>query len=224
MVRRAARAFTLIEVILVIAVVSVLMAIVVPDWRSAGEGRRLAESVDRFQTLVAMCRAEAINTGRTYRLVFRVDGTVLVQRQLDPYESPEAFVLHEAGWARRSPLLKDIWVEAVLPLPDGLPAEYLEDESIGYEIIDEEEYELILVEDLDEDLAIDFAPDGSTDSCWWVLRAENGEGVQMTLDGRTGRIERYEVEPLDAEDAEPPEPEELDPDAYYYDPELVDED
>lgn len=215
--------FTLLEVLLVIVVVGLLMAIAIPDWTAAQAAQRLDESVERFETLVAMCRASAINDGRGYRIVFRPDGSIRVMRQRDAFEFPDEYVLHESTWARRPVLLEDVWVSSVLPLPDGLPPEYMEDEDIGYEILDEEEYELIPIEDLDEAVQLDFAPNGQTDSFWWVLRATSGRGVQLVLDGRLGRVDAFEVEYLPDEFIEPPEPLEPDPDLYYYDPNVVNE-
>ena len=79
-----------------------------------------------------------------------------------------------------------------------------QDEFVEFdEFYDEEP---IPVAELEDELELDFEPDGTSSSARWVLRSEDGRGVEMTLDGRLGRVQIEPVERLDPDSLERPEP------------------
>ena len=65
-------------------------------------------------------------------------------------------------------------------------------------------------EPLEEPFEIDFEPDGSTTSVWWILRTLDGRGRELTLDGRLGRVTAMDAERVDADGLEKPEAVETD--------------
>lgn len=201
--RRRSGAFTLLEVLLVIALLSLLALLVWPDFRGETQMRQLHESARRFKTLIAMCRAQAMNEGVRYRLTFRQDGTVLLTHEVDPILAPQVFVRVRTDWSRIPVLLDDVWVESIADLPDGLSPVRVHDELIEF---DEFEPELIPSPNLEAPLAIDFLPDGQSASVMWLIRHAAGNGLKLTLDGRLGRVTIEPVEALDAGVAVRPDP------------------
>lgn len=194
-------AFTLVEVLLVVLLIGLLAAVVWPDFGPFSRGRQLPESAERIKALVAMCRAQAMNEARTYRISIQADGRLRVTRQLDPLLAPQEYVRVRDSWTDAEFLMEDVWVEAVLPLPDGPPPILVEDDTIEF---NEFVTEPVSVTELTQPLDLDFSPDGSCASARWILRDVRGHGLQMTLDGRLGRLEIVEVEPRAADDVEKP--------------------
>lgn len=205
--RRPESAFTLLELLLVVALVGVVAAFAWPDFSGTRAEAALQESANRCQALVAMCRAEAMNEACRYRLEFRRDGTLRIRRQLDPLLAPHVYVAVDEPWTRTPPLLAGVWVESVQRLPDGPAPVYIVDENLEFP---EMRIEPDAVGNLEADLALDFEPDGSCGSLRWILRDERGRARLLTLDGRLGsvRVEPWEAVPeSEAVRPEPLEPE-----------------
>lgn len=178
-------AFTLLELLLVVSLIGVLVAFAWPDFSRAASGESLKESARRLQALVSMCRAEAMNETRTYRIRTRPDGSVRVLCQADALKAPHLYITPPVGWARQQILLSDVWVEGVQLLPEGPPPIRIIDEQLEFP---EVEIEPVPVVELPAALDLDFAPDGTCNSLRWVLRDERGSGLLVTLDGRFGRV------------------------------------
>ena len=196
------RAFTLLEVLLVIVLLGVLFAITLPSFTSTIDYEQLNESALRMKAMIGMCRAQAMNESRRYRVIFEVDGTVRLERQLDPIYAPHVFMPVREMWAQTPPLLERVFVEAVLDLPDGPPPFDIQDELVEFEDIIEEP---VLVSDLENALLVEFEPDGQCDSVQWVLRDIGGRGVKMTLEGRLGRVRIEEAETIAEDEVTRPE-------------------
>lgn len=206
MQRVSRSAFTLLEVLMVIALLAMVAAITWPDFGQARRSEELDESARRMKTLVQMCRAQAMNEARRYRLTFREDGTINVTRQRDPILAPHEYFRFRDPWAEVAFVLEHVWVEALLPLPEGPAPMELEDELLEF---DEFEDEPILVTELEFPYVLNFEPDGISNSLRWILRDDDGRGLELTLDGRLGRVR---VEPVEKLSDEPERPEPLDHD------------
>ena len=183
--RRRRHAFTLLEVLIVIALIGLLVALTLPNLYRAMETEQLNESAARFKAMIAMCRAEAMNEAREYRITTRADGTLKIERQLDAIYAPHVFVPIKAQWASSPVLLERVWVESIVDLPEGPPPFDVEDELVEF---DEMVLEPVPVGMMDRPLLVRFAPDGISDSAEWVLRDQDGHGLKITLDGRLGRV------------------------------------
>lgn len=192
--------FTLMELVIVIMLIGVLAAFLWPDFSVMARGDQLDESVSRTKALVAMCRAQAMNESRRYRITLLTDGRMRLTRQKDALLAPDEYVLVGDGWAQIEWLLEDVWVEAVLPLPEGPPPLLIDDDEIEFVEFDE------TPEPLEEPFEIDFEPDGTTTSVRWILRGPGGLGRELTLDGRLGRVVVVDAERVEADGLEKPEP------------------
>lgn len=194
--------FTLVEILLVVVILAVIAAMFIPNYFEFEQSRRLPESADRLSMLVALCRAEAMNSGRRHRMRFDLDGQVLIGRQVDPVTAPHQYESPSDGWDESPYLLQDVWVEAVQPLPDG-PAPILVDND---EIeLTELEGEPVSLAEMDQPVDLYFEPDGSSGSIRWVMRALDGRAVGLMLDGRLGRVTQEERDSVPAEDVVRPE-------------------
>lgn len=69
----SARGFTLIEMMITVAVMSIILAMAVPSFREAIENARLSTQVNEFVTALNAARAEAIRTGRPIWLIAKED-------------------------------------------------------------------------------------------------------------------------------------------------------
>ena len=203
--RRVQHGFTLLELLMVIGLLGVLLALTLPNIAGVQRGQNLDESVQRCRALVSMCRAQAANEARVLRLVFRRDGTLRVEQQRDPLDAPNEYDPVRAHWAQ-SPLLPDVWVESVMVLGDGPPPIQVYDEDRGFLVLDPNDAPTAVAR-LDGDLAVDVAPDGTSQSLRWVLRNTRGVGQQLTLDGRVGRLAVVPVDLIPQAQALPPPPE-----------------
>jgi len=183
----ARRAVTLIELLLVVSLLALLALFTWPDFATATRSERLDESVRRTRSLIAMCRAEAMNNARRYRVTIRLDGSMELRQQFDPVARPQVYVPVAADWARLPFLLEDVWVESVALLADGPAPVLVEDEIEQFEDM-ERDFEPVPIEDFEQPIHIYFQPDGTCSSLRWVLRDALGRGVQITLDGRVGRV------------------------------------
>jgi prepilin-type N-terminal cleavage/methylation domain-containing protein len=199
----SAPAFTLVELLLVIAIVGVLAMVVVPQFLGFSKHRQLDESVNRMKALVAMCRAEAMNQSRRYRIELHRDGSVAVAEQRDPLTAPHEFVEVPEAWAVLPILMEDVWVASVLRLPEGPPPVLVDDRSIEFTKFEEQP---VSITELDEPVYLEFAPNGVSPSARWTLRNAGGHGRQLTLDGRIGRIEVLDLDPLRPDQIERPRP------------------
>lgn len=197
---RRVPAFTLLEVLLVVVLLALLAAIVWPDFGALGASDRIDESAQRQKALIAMCRAQAMNETRCYRITLKPDGSLELSRQKDPLTAPETYVLVGDGWAEVEWLLPDVWVDAVLPLPYGPPPLNVQDEK--FQLSDEE----LKPARLEQAFHLDFESDGSSTSALWVLRDKRGQGRQVLLDGRLGRVEVSQLDPLPEDEVSRPAP------------------
>lgn len=201
--RHVQRAVTLLELVLVIALLGILVVFAWPDFNAATRSEHLDESGRRMATLVAMCRAEAMNEARRYRIEIRPDGSLKAKRQLDPLDAPDKYIRIREGWARTTPLLDDVWVESVQMLPEGPAPILIIDDRLQ---TPETEYDLTPIDKLEIPLAFDFEPNGACGSLRLVLRDERGRGLLLMLDGRLGRVRVEPWEPVPVGDVTRPEP------------------
>src|SRR5437868_9034439 len=118
------RAFTLMEVLLTIAVLGLIIAFTFADYGRIAASRSLEESSDRLRTLVVRVQAESMRSGLKYRIMFpgtpdpldlahrdeKVDIPIQtaqpsVERQADPLGNPDLFTSDfTADWAGTSVL------------------------------------------------------------------------------------------------------------------------
>ena len=198
-----AHAFTLLELLLVMALLAMMLAFAWPNMSGTTHAEQLKESARRMETLVAMCRAEAMNEGRHYRIVFRADGSVRAKCQLAPLKAPHVYVPAYGGWTRTEVLLESVWVAAVQMLPDGPAPIMIVDERLQFPDM---EINPTPLEEFEQSPAIEFQPDGACDSVRWVLRDDRGNGRLLTLDGRLGRVTVEEYASIRPEDVQRPKP------------------
>jgi prepilin-type N-terminal cleavage/methylation domain-containing protein len=198
-------AFTLLELLIVILLIAMLAAFVWPEFFGSLSKAHLEESARQLKTVISMCRAESMNTAKRHRITFRKDGSVYLTRQQDPQRAPDHFVRVRESWAATPPLADAVWVDTLLALPDGPPPILVDDDHIEFTEFTEEPQPIT---DLDGEFHLDFDADGTSNSARWVLRDTAGRGLQMTLDGRLGRVT---IEPIPPVDDKPTRPEKLEP-------------
>jgi len=116
------RAYTLMEVALVMAILVAIAGFVIPNFTRDLEAQRLPGSARKLRSLLTLVRANAAFDGLRYRIRFpREDeedpmgGTrqPIIEREDDPLEAPEEFNVVTTPWAVGNTLLKGVWCSEV---------------------------------------------------------------------------------------------------------------
>lgn len=76
---RVVRAFTLIEMLIALALVTLVLTAIVFNFNTLGRGAQLDEGTRRIKTALTLARAHAANTQRPVRLVFEEDEQSLLE-------------------------------------------------------------------------------------------------------------------------------------------------
>ncbi|MCG3136681.1 MAG: hypothetical protein HJJLKODD_00516 [Phycisphaerae bacterium] len=211
-IRNSHRAFTLLELLVVIGLLVLLAGLVVPSFRGALERSQLPESAEQFRALIAMTRAQAMLDGLRYRIRFlnpdepAAEGLneaelnqPIVEVERDPLAAPEEYTPVLAAWAQSASFLGDVWCFRIRigePTVETVKAD-LQDQELETE--DEERLRAEMALTDDQDWALVLQPDGSAP--WMTFRlidAERAEfkdeelldhpQVDVIVDGRTGMV------------------------------------
>ncbi len=119
---RRRRAFTLIELILVMSLLVVTAAFIVPQLSEFFRGRSLDSEAKRFLALTRLAQSRAVSEG--IPMVVWIDS----QQRAYGIEAQPGFLLELDGKAAQYELGRDIEIEAQLPLtqPIALRSEFLQ--------------------------------------------------------------------------------------------------
>lgn len=175
---RTRRAFTLIEVVLVLGLMSILVAVLVVGTGTGIESEYLDQGAAQFETMLRMARAEAANEGRKLRLMIEEEEhNVSIQWEPQPLAEPGEFVEYTDGsWARSLPN----HMVRVLRCQRTGDSSY-STLTFGESMSDDE---------LSLD-ALEFFPDGSSDSALIILASQDMDDLRravIELDGGNGIV------------------------------------
>ncbi len=175
---RKARAFTLLELFLVLAVMIALASIIWPALGGKSKAVRLKSSAERLSVLLRLARNGSMAEGREYRCVFRRGGTkVVIESQVDPLINPDEFERIKSHWS-------------VLDLSkDGVRCVSVELDE-WEKLLKEQEKEVLegSDEESEEYDPIRFYPTGESDSAVIVLGDDANDFVSIEYDGLTGTV------------------------------------
>ena len=199
------RAFTLLEVTLVIIILGLLAAIIYPNLDPDRRQRSLTESAERLRALIEMAHARAMQEGIRYRISFpgtpdpndpdaekEVDVPFEtlqpnVERQQDPQGNPEWYGGFDADWKNQAILQDGTRCVSVVP---GKPSYGISTRS---PIADP-----ALPENKTEFVPLTLYPDGTTEWVTFILTDLPFEVemepshithiLYLIVDGRTGQV------------------------------------
>jgi len=195
--------FTLLELMIAIALISVILAVGIVSGTSSGDRRKFEYAVDRLETTLRMARAEAANSARRVRLAFDEETRLpAVLWEPSPLSEPGTFEPYTTcSWLRRVPRDRIAVIKCRFTGPDGQP-------------VDETPTDLGDDIDSEEMRTITFNPDGTSDSVLIELEsADLGDSLRaaIKLDGENnlittkilyGRAEDDEEDPFADEEDE----------------------
>jgi prepilin-type N-terminal cleavage/methylation domain-containing protein len=191
----AERGFTLIEVLLVIALLAIIVAFSWPALKRPFAGRRLQTAADAVRTEWCQARVQAMQSGHTYAFRYAVGGDHF---RLEPQDEPNLSVSSTNAGVGSSTAgdsgLGGPNEDALLPreeraLPEGI--KFLADDSTGNDPT---------ASPLDQEMAssgegnegwsdaIFFYPDGTTSNAQLVLSGEGTLAIRLILRGITGTV------------------------------------
>jgi hypothetical protein len=115
-VRHSARAFTLLEVLLVLGLLVALAGFAWPRMEGQFKATELSESAQRLRTALFMARSEAVLTGRRHRIRFETgDKQPIVEFEPNPLEQPGVYEPVRAIWLEEDLLLGETEVHSIQP-------------------------------------------------------------------------------------------------------------
>lgn len=197
-------AFTLVEVLLTIAVIGLIIAFLYPDLSVAMRVRSMEDSADRLRSLVVMARSRSMKDGLQYRIEFpgtpdpldrfaekEVDVPMetlqpITKRQNKPQEAPDSYEDVHEHWTDQEFLRPGVRCVAALA---GKPNFDIHPDSpiAGPKV----------TEGRSEFVGLTFYPDGTCDWVTFVLtdlpyevepKAEDAVRIfNVIVDGRTGQ-------------------------------------
>lgn len=123
------RAYTLVELVLVMGLLVLISAITIPNFMRQIERETLPGSANQLRSLITLIRANAAFDGVRYRLRFPLleedlensedllNGRYqpIIEREDDPIHHPEEFNLVTDPWAIGKTFLGDVWCAEVRP-------------------------------------------------------------------------------------------------------------
>jgi uncharacterized membrane protein YgcG len=118
--RNGARAFTLLEISLVVGLLVIITGFSWPYLQNHIMGRQLPESAEQFRSLLHMSRATAMLDGKRFRIRFEPEAHLpIVEYEKDPFLEPGVFVPVRRDWTTDDRLLGDVHVHEIrLGRPD----------------------------------------------------------------------------------------------------------
>lgn len=215
---RGRRAFTLIELVVVLTLIVALSLLAMPAIENIMIGSNLPESAGRVRSLLAMARSGAVSEARRVRVRFLPNQQQpIVEIERDPIFQPGLYEQITAAWTQEPILLGDVQVHSVAlgrpeflkPVSDDVDprsdaSDTATDGATQADVANVQETGETLslrtaVEEEEVDInrpSIIFEPDGSTD--WAMITVSQvmpGEEVPdgadqrwIIVDGRTGMI------------------------------------
>jgi len=179
-------ALTLIEVLLVLVVLVITAAFSWPLLTRAFESQRLRSAADLIRSRLTRARIEAIETGRTCRFQYSIDGrSFSIKAENNSEETTSDSELQEAlGVVKAERRLSGELPEGITfaPPPDGGTAAPADISDIPGDISSED------VEGASWSPPIYFHPNGTTSSAVIRLRNAHGRALEVTLRGETGVV------------------------------------
>ena len=222
--RQPGAAFTLIELILVVALVSLLLGAVAFNFGALSRGQSLEEGASQFEALLRLSRANAAATGRPVLLALLAatnaasDGSpaalsLAVLSQPDPLRQPDLYRTLPSTQYLLTQLADLIRLEIPLPKPSSDQSDPSDPSSPSSTTTP---FTPILT----------FNPDGSSDAADVILLPQDPEDrrrIHIHVDAITGTLHRryLSAEPgrpdneLPSEDEFPEEEEAMEPDSAF---------
>ena len=179
---RTRRGFTLLEVVLALAILILMAGIVVVSFPALAGSHSLEEASLRMETALRMARADAANKGLRLRLAFdQEEGRVTVLWEPEPLTGPGEFVEYTTCTWQKFLQVEGIVVERCQFVGTSAYRNF-DDATVagGY------------ASDPDQ-TAVTFEPDGSSDSVVIELVAAEvleGPRARVELEGLTGAVSR----------------------------------
>jgi len=122
--RREQPAYTLVEVVLVVALLATISALAIPNFVREFEREELPGSARQLRSLITLTRANAAFDGLRYRIRFPSDDEEdllldrrqpMIEREDDPIHEPDVFNQVTAPWAIGTTLLGEVRCAEVRP-------------------------------------------------------------------------------------------------------------
>ena len=176
--KNSLRAFTLVELMVVIIVLAVIAGAVVPNLSAPLETTRLDAAARRVADLMDYCYANAAATGRVHGLIYLPGARrfeIVAEEPIDP-QSPSSDQPPELVPAILPGLLND-------PLPEGVLIESAGVYEDDLDVVNEERLRLL------------FFPDGTTEFATLSLVNDAGDRREVRLGGVSGTITIVTPEP-----------------------------
>lgn len=204
--RAAARgAFTLLEVLLVVAIMIAVLAIAWPAFQGSFDQQRLKKAGQRIQTEWTKARNRAIRTGRVHVFQHTLYSNYFQTRM---QSSPDDLWQSEPATSDTTQFTSSTPQETLKQLPQGvvfMAADVQLDQrsTLAMDSLEASpvvaDFSSAATEEITDQswgMSIFFFPDGTTSTAEMVLANENQEMITINLRGLTGTVRLSRVEPM----------------------------
>lgn len=177
--RTGRRAFTLIEIMVVIVVIAIMVASIAPSMTGGIGNVRLDAAARQIAGLMDYCYNAAPVSGQVHALVFDPEG----RRFEVLWEVPDEMLSGDE--------LSDLNMYGAILEPVNVPGIYARDMPEGIELFEANLFEnLVATQEGEEEseLRILFFPDGTTEFALLTLINEDGDMRTIDLNGLSGTI------------------------------------
>ncbi|MFA5865239.1 MAG: GspH/FimT family pseudopilin [Phycisphaerae bacterium] len=177
-----ARAFTMLELLLVIMIIMILGAVIWPSITNRTSGANLKFVAEKLAALLQMARSQAMITGNCHRCRFELDGMqAVIEEESDPVAHPGVFEKIKTHWA-----VVDLGKDEIKCLAVQFDP---------WETILRQQEASVLETGQDNNTATDllcppiaFYPNGSGDSASILLGNNEDKNFTIKLNGLTGQV------------------------------------
>ncbi|HET6425142.1 MAG TPA: prepilin-type N-terminal cleavage/methylation domain-containing protein [Planctomycetaceae bacterium] len=185
---RTRSAYTLLELLLALAVISVLAGVTVPSALRMFADSKLSDAAEKVRNLVGQARLNAVNTGEQYQFRFEKDGRKCV---LIPVEIPLVAAEQTASMTPATVPPPNVLGE----LPEGMRFELLAvdtgsaTDATGPPLAPELFQGLPKAQDLVSlpwSAPIVFSADGSANDANWLVVDQRKQSIRIDVRGLTG--------------------------------------
>ena len=198
--------FTLLEVLLVVAILLVMMAVAVPTYDALIVGRRIDNSADAIQLSLQRTRVKAIHTGQSQVFRFNIGASdYTVQPWLTGADAndagPGATIMTQTGMAvetdDRTGAMTDVATgdESDQTLEEGVLFASVQTQSDSRNLLAQQQAGMAMAVST-WSAPIVFYPDGSSTTAEIILQNPKGSRRSIQLRGLTGRSEVKDISPV----------------------------
>lgn len=187
--RHLRRGFTLLEILLVLAILVAVMAVAAPAFNSAMQNQRLRSAADRVRIEWTRAHVKAMKTGRIQVFRYQIGGR---EFQVEPWAAGDETLEAAPTASSGSPLRPESEADeqAAIAADNQLPEDIIflggDAQAESRSLAIEESLQGVASRETEWSRPILFYPDGATSDAFVIVSSPREVGIRVDLRGITG--------------------------------------